>query len=118
MLRSNDPLLVADLVDLAYGDLENGEERLEKRYSWEHERGLAKSREAFAAAALILTPLLAATFDPKAHVESWQAALYLAGAAASFLGGAVWLHRLRSVEHAHLAAIRAYGLLRRAFRGV
>lgn len=110
-------MTVGELLELAQGYLESGEERVDKVYGWRHERGLARAREAFAAFAVILTPLLAAIFDPEAEVPPLVAGAYAVAAIAAFVGGLQWLNNLRALDGEYFKAIRLYGLLRRAIEG-
>ncbi len=107
-------LTVGEMIDLARGGLASGEERLEQLFAWRHERGVAKSRETFALVAVILTPLLAAVFDPKKNVHPLAAVGYVAAAVICFVGGLAWLDRLRDLDVQYVRALRFYALVRRA----
>ena len=62
---------------------------------------LAFSKGAFAAAAAILSPLLAAVLSSNSKVEIWEAVLYLLGALAAGTGGVVFASAAAATEIAY-----------------
>lgn len=77
-------------------------------YEWRHGQATAGASGAFALATAILTPLLAAVFDPKADVETWNAVLFVAGAALAATGGVLFRRHARQVQRRYLRAMSVW----------
>ena len=78
---------------------------LARAYAWRHDQATAGASAAFALATAILTPLLAAVFNNKAHVEGWHLVLFVGGTALAATGGALFRLHARQVQRRYLRAV-------------
>ena len=75
---------------------------LEKFYEWRQAQALTLGAACFSLAGLILSPLLAAMFDPKANVRLWHVLVLLSASFLAVLSGAIWHMRARRLQREFL----------------
>jgi hypothetical protein len=65
---------------------------------WRQQLVTSFARGCFSAAGLVLTPLLAATFDPRFSISILQFASFIVGSAACFVSGLIWYRRASKIQ--------------------
>jgi high-affinity Fe2+/Pb2+ permease len=78
-----------------------------KLYEWRQTQATSLATGCFTLSGLILSPLLAATFDSKAVVEVWQLILYVLGALLAAVSGGWWHLEARRQQQSYEDAVRA-----------
>ena len=73
-------------------------EALQAIYAWRHSQATTLATGCFSLAGLILSPLLAATFDGDAEIEVWQLVFFAIGATAAAVAGGLWHVRASRVQ--------------------
>jgi hypothetical protein len=78
-----------------------------KVYEWRQTQATSLATGCFTLSGLILSPLLAATFDSKANVELWQLIVYVLGALLAAASGGLWHWEARRQQHTYEDEVRA-----------
>jgi hypothetical protein len=71
----------------------DGQDGLETYYNWRQSQATTLASACFTLSGLILSPLLAAVFDPKAEIATWHLSVYLPGTTAAALAGLLGLRK-------------------------